>query len=66
MGKLIATTQATLDGVVDPVGEWVRPDGDHGEYPFERQVSAGGLVLDGRRTRALPASGRVNRASGPT
>ncbi len=28
MGKLIATTQATVDGVVDPVGEWVQPDGD--------------------------------------
>lgn len=23
MGSLIATTQATIDGVVDPVGEWV-------------------------------------------
>jgi hypothetical protein len=30
MGRLIATTQATLDGVVDPVADWVRPDGDHG------------------------------------
>ena len=27
MGKLIATAQATLDGVIDPVGEWVQPDG---------------------------------------
>jgi dihydrofolate reductase len=49
MGKLIATTQATLDGVVDPVGEWVDPDGDHGEYSFERQEASGGLVL-GRKT----------------
>src|SRR4029078_7544827 len=49
MGKLIATTQATLDGVIDPVREWVRPDGDHGEYSFERQERSGGLVL-GRRT----------------
>ena len=24
MGKLIATTQATVDGVIDPVGEWVQ------------------------------------------
>jgi hypothetical protein len=24
MGKLIATTQATVDGVIDPVGAWVR------------------------------------------
>ena len=38
MGKLIATTQATVDGVVDPVGEWVQADGDHGDYSFERQA----------------------------
>jgi len=49
MGKLIATTQATLDGVVDPVGEWVQPDGDHGEHSFERQARSAGLVL-GRKT----------------
>ena len=49
MGKLIATTQATLDGVIDPVGEWVEADGDHGEYSFERQARSGGLVL-GRKT----------------
>lgn len=49
MGKLIATTQATLDGVVDPVGEWVQADGDHGEYSFERQTGSSGLVL-GRKT----------------
>src|SRR5215218_263217 len=49
MGKLIATTQATVDGVIDPVGEWVQPDGDHGEYSFERQARSSGLVL-GRKT----------------
>jgi dihydrofolate reductase len=49
MGKLIATTQATVDGVVDPVGEWVRADGDHGVYSFERQARSAGLVL-GRKT----------------
>ena len=49
MGKLIATTQATLDGVVDPVAEWVSPDGDRGEYSFERQTRSAGLVL-GRKT----------------
>jgi len=49
VGKLIATTQATLDGVVDPVGEWVQPDGDHGHYSFERQARSGGMVL-GRKT----------------
>ena len=49
MGRLIATTQATLDGVVDPVAEWVQPDGDHGEYSFERQARSSGMVL-GRKT----------------
>jgi dihydrofolate reductase len=49
MSKLIATAQATLDGVIDPVGEWVQPDGDHGDYSFERQARSGGLVL-GRST----------------
>ena len=49
MGKLIATTQATVDGVIDPVGEWVQPDGDHGHYSFERQARSSGLVL-GRKT----------------
>jgi dihydrofolate reductase len=49
MGKLIATTQATVDGVVDPVAEWVQPDGDHGDYSFERQARSSGLVL-GRKT----------------
>ena len=49
MATLIATTQATVDGVVDPVGEWVQPDGDHGVYSFERQARSSGLVL-GRKT----------------
>ena len=44
MGKLIATTQATVDGVIDPVGDWVQPDGDHGVYSFERQARSGGMV----------------------
>ena len=45
MGKLIATTQATIDGVIDPVGEWVQPHGDHGVYSFERQERSGGMML---------------------
>jgi dihydrofolate reductase len=49
MSKLIATTQATVDGVIDPVGEWVQVDGDHSEYSFERQARSAGLVL-GRET----------------
>jgi dihydrofolate reductase len=49
MGKLIATTQATLDGVIDPVADWVMPEGDHGEYSFEKQDASAGMVL-GRKT----------------
>ena len=49
MGKLIASAQATLDGVIDPVGEWVQPDADHGDYSFERQARSSGMVL-GRKT----------------
>ena len=49
MGKLIATTQATVDGVIDPVGEWVQEGGDHAEYSFEKQAESAGLVL-GRET----------------
>ena len=49
MGKLIASTQVTLDGVIDPVGEWVMPEGDHGEHSFERQAQSAGMVL-GRKT----------------
>jgi hypothetical protein len=32
MGRLIATTQATLDGVIDPVADWEMPGGDHGDH----------------------------------
>jgi dihydrofolate reductase len=49
MGRVIATTQATVDGVINPVGEWVQPDGGHGTYSFERQARSGGLLL-GRKT----------------
>lgn len=49
MAKLIATAQATIDGVVDPVADWVQPGGDHGEHSFERQARSAGLVL-GRKT----------------
>jgi hypothetical protein len=45
MGRVIATTQATVDGVIDAVGPWVQPEGDHGTYSFERQASSGGLLL---------------------
>ena len=67
MGKLIATTQATLDGVIDPVGEWVQPDGDHGDYSFERQARSGG---HGAGPQDLRGAGGLlagpDRASGRT
>ena len=53
MGKLIATTQATIDGVIDPVGEWVQTDGDHADYSFERQARSSGLVLGGKTYEGL-------------
>ncbi len=49
MGKLIATTQLTVDGVIDSVGEWVDPGGDHGQHSFELQKKSAGLVM-GRKT----------------
>src|ERR1700754_2987929 len=49
MGKLIESKQATLDGVIDPVGEWAQPDGHHGEYSVERQARSSRMVL-GRKT----------------
>ena len=64
MGKLIATTQATVDGVIDPVGEWVDPDGDHGEYSFERQARSSGLVLGRKTYEGWRDTGRASRASG--
>jgi dihydrofolate reductase len=59
MGKLIATTQATLDGVIDPVGEWVEPGGDHAKYSFERQAKSGDLpwnatLLQGALEDSIP------------
>lgn len=69
MGKLIATTHGTIDGVVVPVAEWVQPDGDHGDYSFERQARSSGMVL-GRKTYeglaglppgALTAAGAARR-----
>jgi hypothetical protein len=52
MGKLIATTRATLDGVIDPAGAWAQADGDHGDYSLDRQARSGGLV---RGRKAYPA-----------
>ncbi len=49
MGKLILTAQHTVDGVMDSVGEWVDPGGDHGDYSFGLQEKSAGLVL-GRKT----------------
>jgi hypothetical protein len=47
MGKLIATTQATVDGVIDPVGEWVAA----GHRPRRLLVRASGEI---RRPGAGP------------
>ena len=67
MGELIATTQATVDGVVDPVGEWVQADGDRGVRSFERQARPSGLVLGRKSVEGLAADlAEPSRASGRT
>ena len=58
--SLIADTQATVDGVVDPVGEWVETDGDHGDYSFEREARSSGLVLGRKTYEGLAGYGRAS------
>jgi dihydrofolate reductase len=49
MGKLIVTAQLTVDGVIDSVGEWVDPGGDHGQLSFDLHKNSAGMVM-GRKT----------------
>ena len=49
MGKLIATTQATVDGVIDPVGEWVQEQaGSYGDRPVDGRFRVTLIVLTAR------------------
>ena len=57
-GKLIATTQATVDGVVDPVGEWVQAGGDHAKHVGSNTLSGdlewNATLLDGDPEDSIP------------
>ena len=56
MGKLIATTQATIDGVIDLVGEWVQEDGDHSAYSLSVRRDPAGWCWAARRSRTCSGS----------
>lgn len=50
MGRLIISTQMTLDGVIDRIDEWFDPTGEHEEQgSFDQLFAADALVL-GRKT----------------
>jgi hypothetical protein len=66
MGKLIATTQATIDGVIDQDGEWLPPGGVHADYSFERQARSGGPVLGRKTFEGLAAYWPSQTGKGPT
>jgi dihydrofolate reductase len=48
MGRLIVTTQTTLDGVID-VGEWYVAEGEH-DQAGKDQLRNASVVLLGRKT----------------
>lgn len=49
MGRLIASTQITLDGVIDSPVDWYIPEGEHEVAGEEQLLSADALLL-GRKT----------------
>ena len=57
MGKLIATTQATIDGVINQVGEWVQGAATTVSTRSSVRPSSGGLVLG--RQEDLQWAGRI-------
>lgn len=49
MGRLIVSTQMTLDGVIEATGDWAVPEGEHDRHGFEQLLAAEALLL-GRKT----------------
>jgi dihydrofolate reductase len=49
MGRLIISTQMTVDGLIE-VGGWFRPEGDHETYGSFDQLFAADAMLLGRKT----------------
>lgn len=50
MGKVIVSTQMTVDGVMDRIEEWFTPDGEHEETGSFDQLFAADALLLGRKT----------------
>jgi hypothetical protein len=40
MGKLIVSTQMTVDGVIDSTEHWFMQEGEHEEYGFDQLLAA--------------------------
>src|ERR1700681_4728315 len=49
MGKLIVSTQMTLDAVTDQIDGWFKSEGEHEEHSFDQLLAADALLL-GRKT----------------
>ena len=49
MARLIVSTQMTLDGVMDPMGDWFTPEGAH-DHDGRDQLAAADALLLGRPT----------------
>jgi dihydrofolate reductase len=56
VGRLIVSTQMTVDGVIDRIDEWFTPEGEHEEQGSFDQLFAAGALLLGRKTYAGLAS----------
>jgi dihydrofolate reductase len=49
MGRLIVSTQLTVDGLIE-VGDWFRPEGEHESHGSFDQLFAADAMLLGRKT----------------
>ena len=49
MGRLIVSTQMTLDAVTDQIDDWFDAEGEDSEYAFDQLLAAEALLL-GRKT----------------
>ncbi|MFB4298306.1 dihydrofolate reductase family protein [Actinomadura sp. NTSP31] len=50
MGKVIVSTQMTVDGVIDRIDEWFTPAGEHEDSGSFDQLFAADALLLGRKT----------------
>jgi hypothetical protein len=65
MGRLIATTQATLDGVIDPVGAWCRRMETTATTRSSGRPNQADWYLVERSMRGWPGTGRAKPARRP-